>query len=412
MTAHRESEFRRGWRVVLAAAVGVGVGLSGLPFYTFGTFVKPLSDAFGWSRAEISAGALFLVFGSLMTAPLVGRLADRLGVRRIGLTALAGLAIGFVGLTAIGGSIWNFYLGWLMVALAGAGTSPIVWTRAVTTWFDRSRGLALGLTLLGTGIAGMLGPRFVGLLIAWNGWRAGYLGMAAIVAAGALPIVAALFFERRDHTAGSGAAPVAIGLTAREAARTRHFWMLGLGMFLVSLGIGSAIVHLVPLMTDRGFAVSDATALAGLLGGSVVIARIGVGLLVDHFHAPRVALVLLMLPAIACLLLTGDGRATWIAALAAVLFGVAAGAEVDLIAYLTNRYFGFKAYGEIYGWQLAFFGLGAGLGPTLTGRVRDVAGGYEPALYAGAALFVIGALLIGALGPYPTLERPVTLAAG
>ncbi|MCC6171251.1 MAG: MFS transporter [Gammaproteobacteria bacterium] len=137
-------EFRRGWRTLLASGMGNGAGLGGLPVYTFGVFVVPLVEAFGWTRGQISSAASFLIVGSALTAPIIGGIVDRYGVRRVGLASMIALALGYALLTQLGGTIAMFYAAWLALSLIGGGTTPVVWTRTVGVWFDRGRGLAAG----------------------------------------------------------------------------------------------------------------------------------------------------------------------------------------------------------------------------------------------------------------------------
>ncbi len=102
-------EFRDGWRALLASTLGVGIGLTGAPFYTMGIFLGPLGAAFGWSRAQLSGGALCLHLGYAFTAPFMGRLIDRIGVRKVALTSLLGLTVGLCLMTQIGPNIASFY---------------------------------------------------------------------------------------------------------------------------------------------------------------------------------------------------------------------------------------------------------------------------------------------------------------
>lgn len=140
---------------------------------------------------------------------------------------------------------------------------------------------------------------------------------------------------------------------------------------------------------------------ASLLGFAIIAGRLGIGVLVDRFYAPAVAFGILAIAAGACFLLMLAGGNLALALVAVVLIGLAAGAEVDLVAYLASRYFGLRAYGEIYGWQLGFFALGAGLGPMGVGRLYDATGSYNVGLIACAVGFGVGAILIGVLGRYP-----------
>jgi MFS family permease len=118
-----------------------------VPIYTTGQFILPMSTAFGWSRSATAGGLIFRTIGSVLMAPIIGVLIDRFGVRRVAIIAQLGLSLGYFGLTLNNGSLTAYYIAWGILAVLGAGTSPIVWTRPVAGWFERSRGLALGLGL-------------------------------------------------------------------------------------------------------------------------------------------------------------------------------------------------------------------------------------------------------------------------
>jgi predicted MFS family arabinose efflux permease len=398
------SEFKQGWTVVLAAAVGVSAGVNGVTFYTMSVFLKPLAAEFHWSRAGVSAAILFQSMGWALIAPFVGRLADRFDVRRIALASLVGTTFGLLGLTQIDAHIWSLYLGLTILAVLGSGTAPLVWTLAVGTWFDRARGLSFGLTMAGSGIAAILAPRAVDTLIQSHGWQGGYVGLAAYTAFIALPVVFLLFRKKPVVSGGISAgdpAPTATGMTVAEAVRTGRFWRLIAGIFLIVGAVAAMFIHLVPFLTDSGLSRDEATAIAGLVGFAVVFSRIGVGFLLDRFHAPYVAGLLLTVPAVGYLLLASHFGGTAGLIAGALAFGVAAGTEVDMIAYLTSRFFGLKAFGGIYGLLLVSFGVAAGIGPILMGRVYDVTGGYQPGLLTGALCCALSALLIATLGQYP-----------
>lgn len=407
MLATKLTEFRNGWPTIIAGAAGVGVGLTGLPFYTFGVFMTPLQEEFGWGRSAIAAGMMFLNTGVVLAGPFIGILMDRFGVRIIALPSLIGLAAGFYLLSFTGGAIATFYFAWLAVAFLGCGTTPLTWTRAINERFDKARGLALGLTLMGTGIASIFGPPLIQSLITNGGWQAGYRGMALFTIAIVLPLAVFGLSYRRQNVSQLDkpvAAQAATGFSFNHAVKTRRFWLIAAGIFLIILGQAGATVHFVPLLRDRGIDAGTAAGVAALLGISVVVGRIVVGYLLDRFHAPVVARFFLTLPAIALAILLW--RSDLLSAqLAAVLLGVAAGAEVDLLAYLVSRYFGLKNYGAIYGFMLSAFGIGAGLGPILTGAVYDATGTYQVALAVGICTFLLGAASLGFLGRYPSFER-------
>lgn len=413
--ATRRSEFARAWPVVVAAAVGVGLGTTGLPIYTTGQFIRPLGDAFGWSRSATAGGLIFLTIGSVLMAPVVGTLIDRFGVRRMAMTAMVGLCIGYFGLTLNNGSLGRYYVGWAVLAVLGAGTSPIVWTRAVAGWFEHGRGLALGITLCGTGIVAVVGPRIIGGIIGAYGWKAGFYTLAAAQVVVGLPLVFLLFRARDPATSAAGAtgrratggAPtgaarrVPAGATVGGAMASGRFWRLMVAFFLIAAVVGGMIVNLPAMLADRGLDGPAASDALGYLGFAIIAGRLSAGALVDRFAARIVAPIYSLLPALGCLLLA-RGQALVPAML---LIGLSVGAEVDLLAYLVSRYFGLGHYAKIYGWGLSVFSAGVGIGPVLAGLVHDRTGTYGPALYAFAAMVAVAAMLIGSLGrPDPAMR--------
>jgi len=401
----QRSEFRDGWPVVLAATFGVGVGLIGAPIFTLGTFIVPLSKTFGWTRTQVSLSSFCMVFGTIISAMFVGRIVDRFGARRIGIISLILLCAALVGMTQITADIRTFYFGLILLSLAGCGTSPIIWTRGVALWFDKNRGLAFGLTLAGTGIAGMVMPPFIGWVIAHHDWRAGYLGLAAATAVALIPVV--LFFrepsdrELADRRSPLAQAQHAAGMALGEALRTRRFWQLGLVNFFVTSATSLLIIHLVPLLIGAGIGRSTAANLSAIMGATIIFGRFSTGYLMDRFHPPFVGCGYLLIAGLGVILielalpnLVGVG-------IAIATFGLAAGAEVQLVAFMTSRYFGLKSYGQIYAVQFILFELGVGFGPAAAGRIFDAYGNYTNALYLCLAAFVVGGVTLAALGKPP-----------
>ena len=399
MTTTDTNEFARGWRIVAGGAVGTMFGISALPFYTLGVFVKPIAAATGWSRQAIQSGIAVQMLTIVSVGWLYGIAVDRWGARRVGLASQAGLGCALASLALTGGSLTSWYLGWFAVGLLGAGTSPLTWTRGIATWFTRARGAALGLALAGTGITGFVAPPLVTRVVADHGWGAGYAMLGLGVWLIAMPLVALLFHDPPARPVARSVAPD----PARTAAlRDYRFWVVLLVFALVTIGIAGLIPNLVPLLTDRGMSARDAALYASLAGLSVIIGRVGTGLLLDRFWAPGVAAALLLLPAASCLALAGDalpgGLATGVAA---VLLGLAAGSEFDLIAFLTARYFGLRHYGFVYSLQSIGLLLASGFAPPLFGHIHDATGSYASALGIAAACFLVAPPLLLTLGRYP-----------
>lgn len=385
-----------GGRIIVAALVGVGLGLSALPFYTLGVFAQPLSQAFHWPRALVQSGIIFSMLGTVCVAGLAGWLIDRIGVRRVALTSQLGLAAGFCLLAAQNGSPTLWHASWFLLAVLGIGTTPLTWSRGIAEWFVQARGTALGIALAGTGVTAFAAPPLIGMLIASQGWRIAYLAIAAAIVLIGMPTVWFLFHGKRGYDGQVRTSGQSVdGLSFGTALRGYRFWLLILAFAAISFGIGGAIPNLVPLLIDQGIA--HAALYASLLGLNVILGRLVAGYLLDRIWAPAVGAVLLSLPAIACLLLAQHKAP----AIAAGLIGLAGGAEFDLISFLCARYFGLRHYGQIYAWQWASFSLAAGAGAVSFARAFDRTGSYATALYLAAVALLAGGLSLLALGRYP-----------
>jgi MFS family permease len=400
-------EFRKGWPVVLSAMLGVGLGLSPVPFYTIGILAPELAKTFHWGFGQIMAGLPITSVVVLLASPIVGLLVDRFGVRRVAVISVLLFGLSFMAFALTNGSLPLFYLNWGLIALLGAGTLPITWTRAVNNWFDVRKGLALGLALLGTGLFGYLVKPFTAWVIAGYGWRVAYLAIGALPLLIALPVALAAFRDT-DH----GAAPadrraaVAIkraatpGATFGEAIRHWRFWILALAFLPISFAVGGPIPNMENILKLGGFAGHDIVALTSLIGLSVIGGRLIGGWLIDRIWAPAVAFVLLAAPAAACWMLAHGPLTYNMSALSIVMIGSAAGVEYDLMAFLTARYFGMKSYGAIYGALYGFFAAGAGVAPVIFGSAFDKTHSYAGPLIESAGFLLIGGLMLLMLGRY------------
>jgi MFS family permease len=407
MTTGSSGEFRRGFKPLLGAVIGAGCGISSISFYTHGVFANAISTSTDWSMSQIQLGITIMILMPVLTAPAIGWMIDKFGARRIGLTSipLYGLTLAAFALTD--DTIASYHLLWVCMALLSAGTLPITWTRAVSTWFNRSRGLALGITLAGTGIAATLAPSYVTSLIAEYGWRNAYAVLALTITVISLPGVYFLFTERPKpgaETNSSDEHATLSGINLAQAVRGYHFWAMGIGLLLVAAGISGLIVNLVPLLVKKGLSASSAAGYAGLIGVNVILGRLLAGYLIDRFWAPMIAAIFLCAPCVAALILTGSDIGPPLIIISALIIGLAAGAELDLFAYLSGRFFGLRHYGAIYGGQYIFFSIGAGIAPFAFGRVFDHYGSYDHILLVVATMSVVGASLMLTLGRYPNFS--------
>lgn len=401
-TLHYRAEFSRGWKTVLGGTLGTAFGISALPFYTLGVFVKPIAEATGWSREAVQLGFAAQMMGMLLCSWAWGAAVDRWGARPIAMLSQVGLGVGLIALPSFATSLPGWYLGWGLVALLGAGTSPVTWTRGITGWFESARGAALGLALMGTGFCALIAPPAITAVIALRGWEDGFRALGVSVLLVALPLVALTF---RDSPALAASDVPLPGVDRKAALGDFRFWIMLFVFASMTLAIAGIIPTIVPLLTDGGMDAAQAAGYAALAGLAVIIGRVGAGLLIDRFWAPAVATVLLAVPAIACLLLIGPLPAPPLIALAVFLVGLAAGAEFDVVAYLTGRYFGMRNYGFLYAIQTVGMLLAGGLSLALFGRIFDTTGSYDAALLVACGIFVLVPPLLLLMGRYPRFER-------
>lgn len=408
------SEFRRGWTVLVASSLGVAFGASPIPYNSLGPFTRPITEEFGWGRGEFQLAILWFTVAVVCVVPIVGALADRFGVRRMAILTLTLFGLAFAALALAPASIAMFYAMWFVAGFVGGGSTPVTWTRAINGWFVENRGLALAITLLGTGITAAFLPTLAIWLIERFGWRWAFVGISLLPLAVALPVAIAWFRDPEKRTVTADGTVVThqaeSGVTLREAVRNYRFWVLIVSILLVATGIGGTITNLVPLLQDRGFTAFDAGKIAGAIGVSIMFGRVFAGFMMDRFWAPGVVFPMLILPAIACLILMSSQLGAGAAILAAVLVGFASGAETDLVAYLSARYFGLKHYGRIYGAQYAVFGFASGIAPPLFGLVYDKTGSYDAILITAAVAFGVGASLLLTMGKYPTFAAAAAAA--
>lgn len=414
------NEFRSGGGPLFSAMIGAGCGMTSVVFYTHGVFAVPIASATGWLRSEVQFAFTLLCLMAVITAPAVGWLIDRFSVRRVALWSVPAFFVGFASLSLTGGTLWGYYAAFLFMSVIGAGTLPVTWTTVVNQWFHDNRGIALGIALTGTGIAATLAPPYAGWLIAEEGWQSAYFWLALTVTAIALPIVFFLFRSpveeptSEEHgTTELIAARLNSGSSLSDALRSYRLWVLCFAIFLVSGSVAGLITSFVALLTDLGFSLTEAAGFASIIGFSVIAGRLGAGVLVDLLWAPAVAAVLLACPAVAAFTLDAVPVTPLLAGLCAVLIGLGAGAEVDLLAFLTSRYFGLRRYGSIYAVTFVFFSVSAGLAPAAFGLVHDWSDSYSLALRCTTIGCAVGAVAMLTLGAYPdfgTASEPEAVA--
>ena len=402
------SEWRSFWYLPIAA--GLGYATAVMYVYGMGPFIEPIQQEFGWSRAQTSSGITIAAFFSALFGIPVGMVVDRVGPRRVGLIGvlLMGGSVAMLG-TATGEQI-NWFMLWGALAFSTLWVQATVWTSAVNSRFVKSRGLALAITLSGASLSAAVVPVLATWLIGEFGWRRAFMGMSGIWVGLTFPLML-LFFRgaqdsRRDpRTPASDTVRSLVGVTLSHGLRSSALYKLIMASGFFAFTAIGVVVHFVPILTDSGAEPLAAAGIASLVGIFSIIGRLGTGVLLDRFPGHLVGAIAFLIPIIASGLLLFYGNNPVSQTVAAAIFGLTLGSEVDVIAYLAARYFGLKHFGALYGAMVMALSLGTAFGPLGAGAVYDHYGTYSPFLMLTAVLMGASALALFSLGSTPTAEE-------
>lgn len=379
------SEFSGKRSIVFGAAMGVGLGVSGLLTYSSGLFVHDLQRDIGLTRTAYGAIFFGVTLAIALAMPLAARAIERFGSRRAAITGSLFLALGFLLLGTTVTSVAAYAVIMCAIGLLAATSTPLAYSRAVSALFNSSRGLALGFVQLGVGLAAAIIPPLISVVIGAHGWRAGFLVLAGLAALGAIPALVGLPTHSND--------PVASRSKGMPRELHRLFWLQLTAFSLMALSFAGMLAHFVPMLREAGLSVERAGTLAGLIGLSVIVTRLLVGWLADRMEASWLAAASCVLCAIGCLVLALGGPS--VAPFGAIALGTAMGAEADLVSFMTARHFGVANFNRAYATQYAAFMLSAGLSPMWVGFLADQTGGYQlPLLVCAAGLLVPTALFM------------------
>jgi MFS family permease len=397
----RLEEWRREWRAGLAGFLGTATGLSIWPSVS-SLFIEPLQREFGWSRGEV-VFAFNAAIGVAIAAPLFGRLIDRIGVRKVALSAMVATSLGWIALASMTGSLSLYYLIYLYTMTIGTCTSGLAFSRVVTAAFTKSRGLALAVSRLGMGITTAILPPFMFILIAEHGWRAGFLLLAGMTMLIAFPVTWFCVEKRHSDVTPARSEPRdAVGW--RTHLRNPRILLICAAAALSFAPAVSIVQQLHPILVGKGLAAQQGAALVGVVGMAAIAGTLLSGVLVDRIWAPLVGVAFTLGPALGCLLLVPEQISFNMALIGAACIGLAQGAELDLVAYMIARYFGLRSYSTIFGITMFTTAILCAIFANMLGQLYDFFGNYRLGITISAGSLAVAALCYLGMGRYPTVE--------
>lgn len=405
MRASAANEWRQGWKTLLAAFCCYGVGSVYPGMMTL--FISPLAAEFGWSRTVITAGLLGASVICLFTMPFVGMLVDRWGSKRVGLPGIAIYCSGIALLGTTTGSVLHWWALWLIVAVGVMLVHIMVWISAVGRLFDKARGKAMALMMCGNGAVQVAYPILLNWVIVNYGWRAGFVSFGAVGALLTLPMLIFLFREGEKRAAPTQvkiAPPPMAGMTPRDAFRSWTFYRIALVTLLMTSSIIALTVHFMPIMTGLGIDRARVAEALPLVGIGAIVGRLGTGVLLDRFHGALIGAIGCLVPTLAVGTVLFLGVNDGLIYVVAGLLGLGLGIEIDIVAYVSTRYFGLKHYGTIFGAIGGIMTFASGAGPMLGGAMYDLSGSYTILLTSTFGAFFISSVLVGSLGRYPVFK--------
>ena len=408
---------RQGWYVVAGAFLILTFGFGSA--YSFGTFFTPLQDAFGASRASVSAAFSLAILTLFSIGPLTGTLADRLGPRALaaGGTALVGCGLM---IASFAQALWQVQAAFALCIGGGVGMAYVPAAGAVQKWFDRHRGLASGIAVSGIGVGTLIVPPVGAALIAELEWRSAFLviGAAVAIVGGAAGLLVAS--PRADPHGETVANSAGRGVALTVAIRSRPFLLMFFGFLLASHGMYTPIAHLVPYTEDWRISPQSAAILLSLLGLGSAVGRFAIGAAADRIGRWRgLGLSFGGIGLSSLVWLASEGM-TGLGAFA-VLLGLFWGGAVALAPSVMADFFGTRAVSGIIGVLYAGVGVGALVGPVIAGLAFDLWASYAIAIAYSSAAPVLGAACvlsaespgcwrhrIGATGPSTAKEPQVS----
>ncbi len=379
----------------------------GFFFYSYGVFFKAIAVEFGDSRLGVALGLTITSAVGALAAPLVGRALDRFPLKNvIGVGAVA-MALGFLGLSLVRNPLEFYLVLGLFIGFGASSMGNLATSKLVANWFDRRRGMALGIAATGVSLSGVIMPIVSAEMIEAYGWRQAFLVYGCFTLFVVVPIVLRFVVSKPEdinlrpdgaleipHVDGQPFAPPP-RLSMRDVARDRNFWSVVATFGLAFCAMSATLTHMVPRVTDLGHSLSLASGVMAVCAGMGIVGKLSFGWLADRLPVRRVMLLILAIQFSGQLIMFLNEELIFFA-LGAAIFGYGVGGVVPMHGSVVGKTFGRERFGAVLGlMRPAMFPLQIA-GVPFAGWVFDVTGSYDLAFQILLGLYFVGALAISA----------------
>ncbi|SDD50171.1 Sugar phosphate permease [Sphingomonas sp. YR710] len=393
------NEFRSYWRQLLGASIGVSSGIT-LNFFTLSVFGPRLIADLHWTKAQFALIGSISIF-SVFVLPIAGTLVDRFGTRRTASVGFMAVPLGFIALSMMSGSIYQFLAINLVMSWLGLLTSGLVFCRVVVDRFDKARGIALSLMMSASPLAGAIVPQVIAPFIAAHGWRSAYLLLALISVIGGVMAIMLV-----GPTLHAPAEPARTDGTKSDGTLTRLkaiacnpvFILLMAGMFLVNMPRTFTTSQLKIVVLDYGFTDAIGTSVVSVYAIGTIFGRCVSGLALDRLPTHLVALIILSIAATGYLYFLFPLPNTALLMSAVFVMGLAFGCEFDIGAYLISRNFPVRDFSKLYATMDIMLGAGAAVGSLILSALLKETSGYHSFMVVATIGTLVGAVLLGLTG--------------
>jgi MFS family permease len=394
---HRPKLFY-GYFIIVACFI-ILFHLWGMVLNTLPIFLKPITEDMGWSRGDFSVAALAGGLASLIAAPIAGRIVDVRGPKPVLIAGTLMIGFGLLGASRTS-QLWHFYVANLAIGTGLMCGTIIPCSALISNWFVSRRGTAMAVSFAGTACGGLVMSPVAEWIIRTFSWRTAFVAGGIQILAVTLLVI---FLAVRNRPSDMGLEPYRIageaaefdenwGVSLKQAASMRVFWLLSVIMLLIALVTGGVNYHCVAYLTDLGHSETRAAYAWSVVMGAMVLGKLAVGPVIDRWGSSKTMAVSAVLFALSYLILI-HAHQYQVVMIFAGLYGFSLGAPLALNPLLTSDYLGMKHFGALFG-VLSIMGLvGGSVGPVIAGKVFDTQDSYLLILYSSIAVSLLAAAL-------------------